>query len=67
MCNFVARKVSFMDDISQKCDGPHEQLMREYEELMTSPDGIYGYLEKMYKYPDSVLGNLFMVCKFYIF
>lgn len=53
-----------MDDMSRQYDGPHDQLLTEYDELMTNPDGILGQLEKVFSTPgpDIVLGDLVIVC-----
>ena len=52
-----------MDDLSRQYDGPHDQLITEYDELMTNPDGILGQLEKVFSPPgpDIVLGDLVIV------
>lgn len=60
----VSRKFNPMDDMSRQYDGPHDQLLTEYDELMTNPDGILGQLEKVFSTPgpDIVLGDLVIVC-----
>ena len=56
--------VSPMKDMARQYDGQHNQLKREYDELMTNPGGILGQLEK--EFDDIfdakvVLGGIFMV------
>ena len=53
-----------MKDLAHQYDGQHDQLKKEYEELMTNPDGILGQLEKEFADPFDakvVLGEIFMV------
>ena len=56
--------VSSMKDMARQYDGQHDQLKREYDELMTNPDGILGQLENEFDDPFDakvVLGGIFMV------
>ena len=57
--------VSPMEDVALRYDGRCDQLISEYDELMTNPDGVLGHLEDEFKNSfdaDVVLGSVVMVC-----
>lgn len=57
--------VSPMDDVVLQYDERCDQLIREYDVLMTNPDGVLGHLENEFETSfdaDVVLGSVVMVC-----
>lgn len=65
MVLFFSRTISPMEDITLQYDGRCDQLISEYDELMTNPDGILGHLEEEFASSfdaEVVLGSVVTVC-----